>query len=186
MFTSHGFRLYNIETFFSTHPNALSYCSAVTQQNFWWSDVRKITYCNNIRKYFFSNFFTLFYYGFINLLLKTNYSSFIWWCPRSIKWYIPFLSASDCMMVGLHFLYQVVHSTVFCLIKQSTCNVIIYKLNYLTVLIFINVQSIFYMNWGMHMLSSSIWNSLWSSKFKIWPIWCNPLKTTLPHNCLNT
>ena len=30
MFTSHGFHLYNIETFFSTHPNALSYCSAVT------------------------------------------------------------------------------------------------------------------------------------------------------------
>ena len=30
MFTSHGFRLYNIETFFSTHPNALPYCSVVT------------------------------------------------------------------------------------------------------------------------------------------------------------
>ena len=30
MFTSHAFRLYNIETFFSTHPNAMSYCSAVT------------------------------------------------------------------------------------------------------------------------------------------------------------
>ena len=33
MFTSHGFRLYNIETFFSTHPNALSYCSAVTSHS---------------------------------------------------------------------------------------------------------------------------------------------------------
>ena len=30
MFTSHGFHLYNIETFFSTHPNSLSYYSAVT------------------------------------------------------------------------------------------------------------------------------------------------------------
>ena len=30
MFTLHGFRLYNIETFFPTYPNALSYCSAVT------------------------------------------------------------------------------------------------------------------------------------------------------------
>ena len=30
MFTPNGFHLYNIETFFSTHPNALSYCSAVT------------------------------------------------------------------------------------------------------------------------------------------------------------
>ena len=29
-FTSHGFRLYNIYTFLFTHPNALSYCSAVT------------------------------------------------------------------------------------------------------------------------------------------------------------
>ena len=30
MFTSHDSHLYNIETFFSTHPNALSYCSNVT------------------------------------------------------------------------------------------------------------------------------------------------------------
>ena len=30
MFASHGFRLYNIDTFFPTHSNALSYCSAVT------------------------------------------------------------------------------------------------------------------------------------------------------------
>ena len=30
MYTSHGYRLYNIETFFSKHPNALSNCSAVT------------------------------------------------------------------------------------------------------------------------------------------------------------
>ena len=30
MFTSHDFRLYNIETFFPTHLNALSYCSDIT------------------------------------------------------------------------------------------------------------------------------------------------------------
>ena len=30
MFASHGFSLYNIETFLSTHPNAFLYCSAVT------------------------------------------------------------------------------------------------------------------------------------------------------------
>ena len=30
MFTSLGFRLYNIEALFSTHPNALSYCYGVT------------------------------------------------------------------------------------------------------------------------------------------------------------
>ena len=30
MFTSHGFHLYNIDTFCSIHPNALSYCSLVT------------------------------------------------------------------------------------------------------------------------------------------------------------
>ena len=29
MFTSHGFCLHNIETFCSTHPNALPFCSAV-------------------------------------------------------------------------------------------------------------------------------------------------------------
>ena len=30
MLALHGFRLYNTETFFSTHPNVLSYGSAVT------------------------------------------------------------------------------------------------------------------------------------------------------------
>ena len=30
MFPLHGFRLYNIESFFSTHPNALPYCSVIT------------------------------------------------------------------------------------------------------------------------------------------------------------
>ena len=30
MFASLGFHLYNIEAFFSTHLNALSYCSGVT------------------------------------------------------------------------------------------------------------------------------------------------------------
>ena len=38
MFTSHGFHLYNIETFFSTHPNGLSYCSALTIHSFKISD----------------------------------------------------------------------------------------------------------------------------------------------------
>ena len=30
MFTSLGFGLYNIETFFPTYPNVLSYCPGVT------------------------------------------------------------------------------------------------------------------------------------------------------------
>ena len=38
MFTSHAFRLYNIDTCFSTHPNGLSYCSAVTPHSFKISD----------------------------------------------------------------------------------------------------------------------------------------------------
>ena len=38
MFISHAFRLYNIDTCFSTHPNELSYCSAVTPHSFKISD----------------------------------------------------------------------------------------------------------------------------------------------------
>ena len=76
MFTSHGFRLYNIETFCSTHPNAYSYCSAVTPQSseITGSATSDRSLIVTIKESALSiSFFTLLYYGFINLLLRTNY-----------------------------------------------------------------------------------------------------------------
>ena len=38
MFTSHGFHLHDSGNFFSSHPNALSYCIAVTPHSYKISD----------------------------------------------------------------------------------------------------------------------------------------------------
>ena len=117
-------------------------------------------------------FSTLLYYDFINLLLRTNYSSFIWWCPRNIKsthyifFYNLFLSTSACMTWVFTFF------TKFLISGYSVLS------GKVTVLIFINFLCIYYINWGIHMFSFSI--SLWSSKFKVWTKICILFKITLP------
>ena len=82
--------------------------------------------------------------------------------------------------------YKVANFRVLCLIRSSTCNALIYKLNYLTVLIFINFWSIYYMNWGMHMFSSSILELPSVIKIQNLTNGYILLQITLPHNCLKT
>ena len=124
MFTSLGFRLYDIETIFSTHSNAFLYCSGVIPHSCKISDSRTSdrSLIVKIQESTLSIRFLLCFTMVSSIFSSERTVLVLSVCAhkmesiKSIR-YTLFLSTSGCMMVGLYFLHYVAHFRIFCLIR---------------------------------------------------------------------